>query len=417
MKKVIVCYASAGIGHQRAAEAIAESLVRMRRGHVRVSLLDALDQTNRLCHFLYPATYLFFVHYLPTVWGGLYYLCDWKPLRPLVRGLRRWLNRFNSRRLVDYLLKERPDVVICTHFFSEEVIADLKQRGLFHGKLITVITDFGLHDFWVEPEVDHYIVATEATKAELKGRGISSEKVVVLGIPVRQAFSRRLDRQELFGKLGLQSGVLTGLITSGGFGVGPILSMVREFGRFPHPFQLLVVCGKNPRLTERVRKLTQKLKNPAFVYGYVTNMDELMDVADFIITKSGGLTSSEALAKELPMLLVRPIPGQEGKNAALLVRQGAALQVRSLGHLHEILREILHSPHRLWSMQQQIKEISRPKASEAVAHFLFHRYLHMDGGGFVRRERRQRPRAGQGHSPVIGDQPSAIRGPSPSPSS
>ncbi|MEA3560423.1 MAG: glycosyltransferase, partial [Candidatus Omnitrophota bacterium] len=213
----------------------------------------------------------------------------------------------NSYRFVRFLYHLNPDVIISTHFYSSEVIAYQRRIKKYNGRLISVITDFKVHFFWVVKGIDKFVVAFQSTKRELIRKGIEEERVNVLGIPIDAVFAESQNKDLLLERLKLQKNLFTVLIVSGGSGVGPIEKLADELENLPYPVQLIIVCGHNEFLYNRLS--SKKFKVPAKIYGFSRNMHELMNISDIIITKSGGLTSSECLASNLPMIIIAPVPG------------------------------------------------------------------------------------------------------------
>ena len=200
--KVLIIHASAGAGHRRAAEAIYNYL-KENSPDLDLVLLDALDKTNALFKFDYTKGYSFLVHYATRVWHWAFLATDSKFLRPISRTLARIINCINSQRLIRYFIQENPDVIVSTHFLSSELAADLKKKHKISSKLITVITDYGVHPFWISPGTDLYVVASDFTKDRLVMEGVGVEKIRVLGLPFDPKFLRHFDRRILCHKLGI----------------------------------------------------------------------------------------------------------------------------------------------------------------------------------------------------------------------
>lgn len=368
MKRILIIYASSGAGHRKAAEAIKAAYDASGRNDA--AIIDSLDYTNKFFKFMYPATYLFLVNFAPLLWGFFYYLSDNGKVYYFISKIRRISNWMNSRPLVKYILDTRPDIIVFTHFFASEVVADLKKRGKFQGKLITIITDYGSHSFWFSSQIDAYIVGFDETRSDLLRRGVPEDKIKVLGIPVDIPFTKDVDKIGLREKLGIERDKFTALVISGGFGVGPVKELVYCLGNLARPIQLLVVCGRNPLLYQDVLKLKERFKVPARIYEFVNNVAELMAASDVIITKAGGLTSTEALAKGLPLVIVSPIPGQETKNCNLLVKYGAAVKLYSIQGVCDKIVELFDDRNSLLRMQENIFKIRKPNASSEIVKFI-----------------------------------------------
>lgn len=370
--KILLAHAYAGIGHKKAAEAIRDVLAGFEE--IELTTVDALDYTNKAFKFSYPRVYLFLINRAPLVWGFLYYLLDIKAVDIFLAPVRRLVHNLHAKRFVRLVLKENPDAIVCTHFLPAEIVSGLKRKGLFKGHLITVVTDFLAHSFWMARASDYFIGAIERTRQDLVRRGIKEERVKVLGIPCEPKFGVSQDRRQLIKKLGLDDGPFNLLIMGGGFGTGPVKKIVHAIydieARTRKNLQVIVICGKNRRLFE---ELSRKKSDPGLrlcAFGYMNNIDEFMEVADCIITKSGGLTVSESLSKKLPMIIIQPIPGQETRNCRILTGYGTAVRANTVGQVIDHVKDFLSSPEKIIGMRTRINLLAYPDAAKAIAGFV-----------------------------------------------
>jgi processive 1,2-diacylglycerol beta-glucosyltransferase len=258
------------------------------------------------------------------------------------------------------LIRENPDFVISTHFLPSQLVSDLKKDGRIRSKLFTVITDFGVHPFWVSANTDIYIVASELTKEQLILKKIAPEKIMVLGIPIDAKFRVGFERSVLFKRLNLEEGKFTVLIVTGSFGIGPIDEIVDSLHS---QMQLLVVCARNKGLFAR---LNRKKYPGVKVYGFVNNIEELMAVSDAIITKPGGLSLSETLAMELPPIFISPIPGQETENAKIMNSYGIGESAQDPAEIKNIISDYKTHPDKLNRVKENIGKVKKPSAAEGL---------------------------------------------------
>jgi len=351
--KILVIHATAGAGHKKAAEAIYHGL--QARGGADVRLLDALDYTNPFFKKTYPWFYSLIVTRLPWAWGFLFALLDIPWMQPLVRVIRRLYNGFNAQALQRFMIQEKFDCIITTQFLSAEVSAYLKRKGQIKSKIICVVTDFDVHRIWVNEGIDVYTGACEYTKDKLIALGVPTEKVFSTGIPTDAKFSNKPDVTALKKKLGIQDGILTILIATGSFGMGPI----EEIMKLLKDYQLLIVCGHNKELYERLKPMAPAHTH---VLGLVDNMDELMSVADIMVTKPGGLSIAEALVKKLPMIFFSAIPGQETNNIKVLSSYEVCHGQSTLPQIAETVREYNSNPKDLEALRGRLSELSKPNA-------------------------------------------------------
>jgi processive 1,2-diacylglycerol beta-glucosyltransferase len=357
--KVIITYASAGAGHSKAAEAV-YNCFRQKYPHVTACTVDILAQESRFFRFCYNRGYSFMVKYAPFLWRFGFWLCAWRPLRFFTRAIAMALNRFNSRRFARLLIKENPDCVISTHFLTSEIAAGLKLQGRIASRVVTVITDFGVHPFWLSAGTDMYIAASDATQQALRAEGVAQARIRVLGIPVDEKFLAVPDKPGLCKKFGIKENTFTVLVATGSFGIGPIDRIVADL----HPeAQVLVVCAKN-------KKLYQALQKAAYpqvrVFGFVDNIQELMAVSDVIITKPGGLSTVESLAMNLLPVFIAPIPGQETENIRFLADQGVGIYAPDAQEILRIVRDLRDHPKELKAAKERVNRMSKPYAAQEL---------------------------------------------------
>ncbi|MCP4649998.1 MAG: glycosyltransferase [PVC group bacterium] len=364
--KILIIHASAGAGHRKAAEALSHSFTSRNIPNAEILKIDALDYTNPFFKKAYPAVYMFLVRYVPLVWGIFFDLLNFPPLIPVFGFMRRLFNGLQGRPLIKYILKEQPEVVICVHFFSAQLLARLKEKGLYKGLVVCGVTDFGVHQFWINKGTDYYFVASDLTKEELINKGVPSEKIRVTGIPIEEKFRKCHSQESMREKLGIDTQELTILVTSGGFGVGPIEKIVDCLDGMDESLQMLIICGKNAGLQELLAG--KNLKKKVKVFGYVTNMDECMNASDLIISKSGGLTVSESLAKGLPMIIIRPIPGQETRNAEIIEKYNIGTRLINIDDIIGQISSFLSDDQKkLKQMKENTTKIAKPDAAENVS--------------------------------------------------
>lgn len=374
MKKILIIYATAGIGHKKASIAVKKALDEMAPKDTEVTMIDALDYTNKFFKWSYLQAYLFMVNKLPTFWGVMYYLTDNPYINMIVARIRRISNRMNSGKLVKYIEEAGPDVIISTHFFASEVVGDLKRCPRCGVRLITIVTDYRLHSWWIAKCTDSYVVASRDAKEDFKKWKVDPGLVRVLGIPIEPVFAKKLDRKAIFDRTGLKDGVFTVLVIGGGFGVGPIEGIVKEVGKVSEKVQVVVICGHNEELAGRIEALKGTLPCGIKTLGFVDNVYEYMEIADVLISKSGGITVSESLAKELPMIVISPIIGQETRNCDFLVKHHAAFRISRVEELKAIVEDLARHPDSAKSMKDSIRLVKKPMACFDVAKLALEEY-------------------------------------------
>jgi len=356
-----------GGGHKRVGESIAEAWQIRTGGRVQI-----VDYFAQFVHPVFDAitkfSYIQSVRLFPLGYGLFYKLTG--DIRP-DSFVQRAINRMGMERLDRYLRTERPDVVCCVHCTPAGTMSDLHMAGRTDVPCMTVITDYVIHSQWIHPHMDRYCVPNALVRDGLLARGIPADQIVVSGLPIERKFKRSLDRQALVARFGLTPGVPVILVMAGAYAMlGGVMDVVRLLSQFPRPLQAIVVCGYDRRLADQVRARAAGSPHRFHVFGYVDNVEELMAVSDLLITKAGGVTVSEALTKHLPMLVYRPIPGQEEGNTRFLLDHGAALAPRTPAALHEALEHLLAHPERFAAMRQAAAGLGRPDAAPVVASHL-----------------------------------------------
>jgi processive 1,2-diacylglycerol beta-glucosyltransferase len=361
--RVLIATVTAGGGHLAAAAALDEAWRALRPQDV-VDRVDLAKFFSPLHRTIVSDGYVNIVNHAPELWGMVFAKTDKPKMAQALNRVRRIFPSNSRAKFGRYVKQFRPDVVLCTHYFPLETLNHLRrERGGPRPMAVSIVTDFEAHALWMDGCVDLYCVAAEETKARLVARGAVAEDVVVTGIPISAKFSARQNARAVRKALGLRDDLPVLLVPSGGFGMGPVGEILAQLDKVERAFQTVVVTGRNAELRRELA--AQDRKHPTQVLGFVTNMHELMAVADLLITKPGGLTSSEAMAMGKPLFILNPIPGQEAANSDFLLERGAAAKVNRVEDLPYRIEQLLGS-RKLAEMSQAAKAIGRPKAAGDV---------------------------------------------------
>ncbi len=364
--RVLIPTVTAGAGHLQAAAALEEAW-RALRPEDDVRLLDVLDYTPRWYRKIYVKGYLKLIEHAPDLYAMMFKKTDNPERIKELTKFRRRSSRVMASRFVKELLAFQPEVLLCPHYLPLEILGGVlmkrSARAKFDPHIVCIVTDFEAHALWMEPCVNLFCVAAPGTKARLVARGTADDAVVVTGIPIASKFSTRVDAAAMRAQLKFAADVPTLLVLGGGFGMGPVREILGELNKIQRPLQVIVVCGKNEKLRQQVAA-TQS-RHATQVLGFATNMQELMTVSDLILTKPGGLTTSEALAMGKPLFILNPIPGQEAANSDFLLEQGAAVKANCLEDLPFKVTSLLESK-KLAQMSRVARSLGQPRAAAAV---------------------------------------------------
>lgn len=361
--RILIATVTAGAGHLQAAAALEEAW-RHARPNDELKRVDVLDFVPRLQKKVYVEGYVKLIEHAPELWGMIFKKTDNPKLVRKITRFRRAFAKQTNRRFVKYLTAFSPEIVLCTHYLPVEIMGHLKsERTARHPFTVCVVTDFEAHALWMDQAVDLYCVAADETKASLVARGVAAANVSVTGIPIGARFSSHPNARAVRKQYGLRDDLPVLLVLGGGFGMGPVAQILGALDRVEHTLQSLVVTGRNEALRRELA--CQNFKHPTNVLGFVTNMHELMAVADLAITKPGGLTTSEALAMGCPLFILNPIPGQESANSDFLLERGAAVKVNRVEDLAYRVEQLVKAP-KLKDMARTAKGLGRPHAARDI---------------------------------------------------
>ncbi|HZI89621.1 MAG TPA: glycosyltransferase, partial [Candidatus Polarisedimenticolia bacterium] len=348
-KRVLILHVAAGVGHARAAYAV-EAALREMDPSCEPVVRDALEFSSPLMRRFYASTYNQLVDRLPRVWEFFYRQVGRIPAMSRRQRLRSALMAANCRDFVAAVDRFGADMVLCTQFLPAEVYAWLRSRGDVKVPVFCVITDFYVHPIWVYPGIDHYFVAAEASAEELRATGVvSPDRIEITGVPIDPKFATSVGRENARRELGLDPDPrrLTLLLMGGGFGWGPMEAMMDVVLRLPESVQAVFVAGKNESLQEKLTARAAGHEARIKVHGFTDRVHVFLEAADVYVGKAGGLTCSEAMSRGVPVVAVRPIPGQEERNCDFMQEAGAGVRVHDLFDLHVKLSHFLDHPEDL----------------------------------------------------------------------
>lgn len=362
--KVLIISVKAGFGHHSTARAIMDYLIEK---DIHCEMLDTFEYINPVLADSIDSGYLFSTKHIPELYGKAYDILDKRDEKYDKRSLIAILSKLVSHKLKDFIKSYNPDVIVGTHSYACMLMTYLRDKEIVNCPLVGIVTDFTIHPFWESTELDYYVTADAMLENQLRKKGISSERMLPFGIPIKKSFSEKMPKDEARRELGI-SDKTTILLMMGSMGFGNIAKDMKAIDEFDADFQVLCVCGNNEKTRREIEGTTWN--KTVIPYGFVQNVDVMMDAADFIITKPGGLTTSEFLAKNLPAVIMNPIPGQEYRNTEFLVNNGAAIMVTDTFSLDEALFELLKSPWRLELLKKSVEQLAKPDSTRDVCEFI-----------------------------------------------
>ena len=365
-KRVLLMYITRVSGHRQATLAIQKSLKQL-DPTIETPTINGFGYTYPILEKIVNSAYMSVIKTTPGVWDYMY---DNPKLVKNTKMIKNFLHKTSHEKIGRLFAKYKPDCVVCTQAFPCGMVADYKREHNLKTTLIGVLTDFHPHSFWINEGVDYYIVPCLEAKERFIKKGIHPDSVKVYGIPMRPQFALQLDKRPIAEKLGLNPNLPTILVMGGGQGLGPIKDTVKSLIRVNMDFQIIVLAGINKKILSTLERFSKKSLKKILIFEFANNVDELMELANLIITKPGGMTTAESLAKGLPMVIVNPIPGQEMRNTDFLLKNGIAIRIDDTNDIGEEVELLLKSPERLTAMSQQAYAHAKPYAALNVAQLI-----------------------------------------------
>jgi processive 1,2-diacylglycerol beta-glucosyltransferase len=363
---VIFLSVSIGSGHHKAAQALEEA-IRKKYPKSRTMIVDTLKYINPFLDKWIVKGYFSSLKASPLIFKKIYEMTDEDGD---TIDISKNLNRILSFKIKKLIRNFKPQAMVCTHPFGLQILHSLKKRGKIHFPVVAIVTDYSAHKFWIEHNIDAYIVGTKSIQQYMVTKGIPFDRIHPIGIPVLQSFTIENNKEQIRRDFKLTS-KKTALVMGGSLGLGEVLNIVKRMLLLKEDIQLIIVTGHNENLRKEVLKETEHSSKDVLVLGYTEKIAELMDVSDFILTKPGGMTVAESMVKKLPIFVTSPIPGHEEKNAKFIVNHGLGVWVFKEQDLEDlILSNIFQCPLRFHQMQQMTEFFSRPRAANDTVELL-----------------------------------------------
>lgn len=372
MKKVIIFYASYGGGHLSAARSIKENM-ETNYEDIDVKLIDCMEYVNKTVNKITTKAYSEMAKKAPKTWGRVY----WKSQKGPLAQISTTSNKILSIKLYKLLKDFEPNLIVSTHPFGSQMCAYLKKHGKLNAKIATVMTDYAPHDQWLvfNKYVDYYFVSHDGMKKELHEKGIPNEKIFATGIPLSNKFLLKYDKPTILKSFGLSPDKKTVLFFGGGeFGLGKTqtFKIFKSFVECPENIQIVAISGKNQKMKEAFENLVENLnkKDSVKILEYTNQVPELMSISDLVVTKPGGLTTTESLASGLPIVVINPIPGQEEENASYLEKNKVAIWLKKDDNVEVILKDLFSNPEKMQEMKIRARLLAKKNSTKDICKIL-----------------------------------------------
>lgn len=364
-------YITKNSGHHRASQAV-ENAFHELSDDVETLNINSFQYTNPILEKVINKTYMSVIRRKPAFWGYLY---DNPRIVERTQRLRESIHKYNSSKMKKLLQSFNPDAVLCTQAFPCGIVADYKKTYSSSVVLAGILTDYAPHSYWIYEHVDFYFVPSEEVKDRLVSNGVPAHKIKITGIPIDAKFRKIIDKAKIRDSLNFSADTPVILIMGGSQGMGPVKEIVKILDGMPIPLQIIVVTGDNTRLYRYLKRRLLRYRKKLALFSYAEDVDELMEISSLIVSKPGGMTISEAMAKGLPLLIVKPIPGQEAMNTSFLVRNKVAIKIERLHELDTFVSELLTHPSALNTMRERVKAFSRPNSAIDIAKSILERIM------------------------------------------
>lgn len=371
MKKILILYAAYGGGHYSAARSVKKFLDD--NYQVETEIIDCIEYINKVLNRITTSAYKEMAKKAPNLWGSVYMNAQ----KGMLGHVSSRANKMMAVKLKNLIKEKSPNLVISTHPFSSQMISYLRRKGKIDCKLVTILTDFAPHDQWLigHEYTDAFFVSNDRMGNYLRDYGIEPTKIHVTGIPLSDKFSLIFDKKSIYTEFELDETKPVILFFGGGeFGLGKdrTLQILEALIHNLHSYQIVAISGKNTKMNEGFKELVENSNSQdrVRVLDYTDKVPELMSISTIVVTKPGGLTTSESLASGLPMLVINPIPGQEEENAEYLVSHGVAVWIKKDDDPNEVIQKLFNDPSKLNEMREKTKSLAKKNSTKDICEII-----------------------------------------------
>jgi len=350
MSKVFIFTASTGAGHNLAAQSLKGSLD---EAGYQTEVYDAFKEINVALDRLISKGYQQMVMSAPKLYEQMYN--QFNSMNRFQQGILQVLTRIMNPDIVPLIKSGMPDLIITTHPFVTNVLGTLKEHHAFDVPVLSIVTDYKIHTVYLKKMIDAYVVGSEYTRQTMVEKGVDENIIFPYGIPIRQTFleNNHLEKKETADVAG------TILLMAGSLGSKQMEKAFSSLLKVKEKIRIIVVCGNNARIEKEINSLNSREINSnkiVEIHGFVNNVSELMDMSDAIISKPGGLTTTEAIVKNIPMIIPFYYPGQEEENADYLVDGGMAIKVDKIKDLTSMVDFLFENKYIIKRMSENMSE-------------------------------------------------------------
>ena len=367
MKKVLIFYAAYGGGHYSAANSIKKYLDD--NFEVETEIIDCIEYINKVLNKLTTEAYKEMAKKVPYLWGKVYSNSQ----RGLLGHVSSRTNKVMAIKLKNLIKEKQPDLIVSTHPFSSQMVSYLKRKGKINCKLVTVLTDFAPHDQWLigHEYTDSFFVANNKMAKYLCDYGVNSSKIHVTGIPLSERFFQKFNKQYIYNEFELDSSKPVILFFGGGeFGLGKdrTMQILEALINTLNTVQIIAISGRNPKMYSAFKETVENLgcQDRVKIFEYTNKVPELMSISSLVVTKPGGLTTSESLASELPILVINPIPGQEEENAEFLVEHNVAVWLKKEDNPNKVIENLFNDSQKLDDMKKNTVLLAKKNSTKDI---------------------------------------------------
>lgn len=372
MKKILIFYASYGGGHLSAAKSIQECLEK-NYTNIQIEVIDCIRYINRMLNKVTTGAYNEMAKDIPNLWGKVYAGSQ----KGLLSSVSKETNKLMARKLFKLIIEYKPDLIISTHPFSSQMVSYLKRKGHLNCDLATILTDFSMHTQWLVGNEygNYFFVANDKMKEQLINYGVKEEKIYVTGIPLSSKFKRKIDNNETFKLFNLNPEKKTILFFGGGeFGLGKerTVQILDSLIRNVIEYQIVAISGKNEKMKKKFEEVVnyENAEDRVRVLGFTDKVPELMKISNIVVTKPGGLTTSESLASGLPILVISPIPGQEEENAQFLEAKGVGIWIKKDQNPDDVIINLFKNENKINEMKEKVNKLAKKNSTEDICKIL-----------------------------------------------